>query len=115
MVAAVDVAKDDFINELNINNTTLGVVLMLQKYAGVSMKSIAKMLTHPVIDEYLREIQIANSQIMRHNQYTFMDKNWYYEEIGTKEKIVKRVLGISDLEYDHLMSSDSKHYNTTIS
>lgn len=108
MVGAVDVAKDDFIGTLNINKETLGVLLMLNKYGvsqGVSMKSIAKMLTHPVIDEYLHMESIAKSEFMQHNQYVLKNKNWFYEVVGNKEDRIRKLLGIKfDFEYKDMMS-----------
>lgn len=116
LVAAVDVSTDDFIGKLAINNDTLGVLLYLNTHGlehGVGLETIIKFLTHPVINEYLHELSLSRSQFLQHNQYVFKNSNWFYENVGNRTDIIKRVLGISTSEYAKLMYAKNKNYVNT--
>lgn len=72
--AFVDVAKDPFIRDLNLNTKTAGVYLTLVRL-GVPFNKVALFMNQPIIKEYLTAKEFNNSTIVNVTDFYHKDYN----------------------------------------
>lgn len=94
LVAAVDAVKNPYVFQMLFDNTLYSIYSFLNKTGinkGVGLKLIAKFVTSPIIQEYLKEMSITSSLGYSNSPYAKKDlKNRYNEKALLIEELVKK-------------------------
>ncbi len=110
--ASVDIAKDPFMFDLNMNLNTLSTYLYLIR-TGVEFEQIAYFMKQPIITEFLEQSAINKSVFLKAANKSKSDGQ-IQEDLERKyEALLKDKMGLSSEEFDVYIAGIKNRYDIT--
>jgi hypothetical protein len=110
LTAFVDIAKDPFIFDLNANSFTTNSILLMVR-AGVPLDYVFNFMQQPIINDYIQETIINESQIVEKTRNNFNEEK--PNLFKSKENIIKGLIAkysaLSDSIIDNHVTSGKTH------
>jgi len=113
--ASVDIAKDPFMFDLNMNLDTLPTYLYLVR-TGVEFEQIAYFMKQPIITEFLKEVSKNKSVFLKATGRSKKESKIVKDLISEYQDKLKKKLDIkSEEDFDVYMSDVKSRYDITTS
>lgn len=111
--ASVDIAKDPFMFDLNMNLDTLSTYLYLIR-TGVEFEQIAYFMKQPIISEFLKEQSINKSIFLQATDKGKTEEAIVKNLIDKYEGLLQSKLKLDNNAFDEYMSNIKNRYDITI-
>lgn len=111
--ASVDIAKDPFMFDLNMNLDTLNTYSYLIR-TGVEFKQIAYFMKQPIISEFLKEQSINKSIFLQASKSSKTEEAIVKSLIDKYEGLLQFKLKLDNNAFDEYMSDIKNRYDITI-
>jgi hypothetical protein len=110
--ASVDIAKDPFMFDLNMNTSTLSTYLYLIR-TGIDFEQVAYFMKQPIITEYLNEIEKNKSMFIKVSGQNKSELKIKDSILNKYEKSIGLKIGLKTNELEEYLSDINPRYDIT--